>query len=217
MLKLAAQNVMLKEQVHQMLEELQKLRDEIARLKKQNTKPKIGPSKLVGKKKGKNGYCTHIGNEWFAWFESTKSKSRINFLELLRAGNKDYVLSGEALEYMAAQKLPKEQLKKLAVKTDRFFSDKPLWKAFLKQQGITCKRHVRIATEGDIREYVKRRKISGGTRSEEGRRGRDTFASLKKTCRKLNVSFGEYVNDRVRSKNQTPQLPTLIAAHAQSQ
>jgi len=33
-------------------------------------------------------------------------------------------------------------------------------------------------SEGDIREYVKRRKISGGTRSELGRRCRDTFASL---------------------------------------
>ena len=31
---------------------------------------------------GKNGYCTHIGNEWFAWFESTESTSRINFLKL---------------------------------------------------------------------------------------------------------------------------------------
>ena len=33
---------------------------------------------------GKNGYCTHIGNELFAWFSSTGSKSRINFLELLQ-------------------------------------------------------------------------------------------------------------------------------------
>jgi hypothetical protein len=72
-------------------------------------------------------------------------------------------------------------------------------------------------SEGDIREYVKRRKISGGTRSEEGRRGRDTFASLKKTCRKLKISFWEYVNDRVRCKNKIPQLPILIAARAQSQ
>jgi hypothetical protein len=69
-------------------------------------------------------------------------------------------------------------------------------------------------SEGDIREYVKRRKISGGTRSEEGRRGRDTFASLKKTCRKLKVSFWEYVNDRVRGQNQIPQLPSLIEAKA---
>jgi hypothetical protein len=64
---------------------------------------------------GKNGYCTHIGNEWFAWFESTRSKSRVNFLELLCAGHVDYLLSGEAFEYMVAQKLPQKQLKKLTV------------------------------------------------------------------------------------------------------
>ena len=34
--------------------------------------------------KGENGVCTHIGNDFFAWFASTESKSRINFLELLR-------------------------------------------------------------------------------------------------------------------------------------
>ncbi len=37
------------------------------------------------------------------------------------------------------------------------------------------------ASEQDIREFVKKRKISGSTRSNEGRRCRDTFASLKKT------------------------------------
>jgi hypothetical protein len=35
---------------------------------------------------GKTGYCTHIGNELFAWFESTESKSRVNFLGLLSSG-----------------------------------------------------------------------------------------------------------------------------------
>ena len=39
-------------------------------------------------------------------------------------------------------------------------------------------------SENDIREYVIKRKVSGSTRSEEGRRCRDTFASLKKTCKK---------------------------------
>ena len=37
-------------------------------------------------------------------------------------------------------------------------------------------------SERDIRNTVKKRKISGSTRSEAGRRFRDTFASLKKTC-----------------------------------
>ncbi|UHD15889.1 IS66 family transposase [Thiocapsa bogorovii] len=38
-------------------------------------------------------------------------------------------------------------------------------------------------SEGDIRGYVKCRKISGGTRSDLGKDWRDGFASLKKTCR----------------------------------
>ena len=41
---------------------------------------------------GVNSYCTHIGNEWFAWFETTPHKNRINFLELLRGERRDYVL-----------------------------------------------------------------------------------------------------------------------------
>ena len=71
-------------------------------------------------------------------------------------------------------------------------------------------------SEGDIREYVKRRKISGGTRSDEGRRCRDTFASLKKTCRKLGVSFWSFLNDRLRGAGQIPALPVLIDTRAQA-
>ena len=44
-------------------------------------------------------------------------------------------------------------------------------------------------SETAIRDYVKKKKVRGGTRSYDGRRCRDTFASLKKTCRKLDISF----------------------------
>jgi len=71
-------------------------------------------------------------------------------------------------------------------------------------------------SEGDIREYVKRRKISGGTRNDDGRRGRDTFASLKKTCRKLGVSLWNFLNDRISGQNDSPPLTTLIQARAMS-
>jgi len=57
-------------------------------------------------------------------------------------------------------------------------------------------------SENDIREYVKRRKVSGSTRSDEGRRCRDTFTSLKKTCLKLGVSFWEYLLDRISKRNE---------------
>ncbi len=71
-------------------------------------------------------------------------------------------------------------------------------------------------SEQDIREFVTKRKISGSTRSESGRRCRDTFASLKKTCRKLGVSFWEYLTDRVYGKKVIPTLGELIAQKAQS-
>ncbi len=65
-------------------------------------------------------------------------------------------------------------------------------------------------SEGDIREWAKRRKISAGTRSELGRRCRDTFVSLKKTCRKLGVSFWRYLQDRMRGAREVLSLPELM-------
>ena len=292
---------------------------------------------------GKNGYVTQIGNELFAWFSSTNSKSRINFLGLLRSGESDYQLTESALSYMKAQKLPLWLLTRLHLQVGTGFPDPSSWDAFLAKAGITNRRHVRIVTEGawlgsalvhglnqdlaiisddagqfdvlrhglcwvhmerlieklippnarhredieqvresiwklyrdlkayrqaptegqrkalterfdelfsqhtsyatlnrllerihqnkpelllvlerpevplhtngserDIREYVKRRKVRGGTRSEEGRRCRDAFASLKKTWRKLGVSFWDYLLDRVRGDHRIPPLPDIM-------
>lgn len=296
---------------------------------------------------GKNGYCTHIGNEFFAWFQSTNSKSRINFLELLRAGHTDYVVNEDALEYMTTQGLPKSLLPLLAEHPNKQFTDLSQWEAHLQGLGIVNHRHTKISTEGalvgsilhhglpkslvivsddagqfnilnhglcwihaertlnkliapneekrqslervqkqiwdfyddlkdykscpddtkkaqlevrfeeiltqetdyqmlnlalerlyknkaelllvldrpdiplhnnlsenDIREYVKRRKVSGSTRSELGRRCRDTFTSLKKTCRKLGISFWDYLVDRVSQNHKVPPLPEVICHHA---
>jgi hypothetical protein len=68
--------------------------------------------------------------------------------------------------------------------------------------------------ESAIREYVTKRKISGSTRSTDGRRCRDTFASLKKTCRKLGVCFWKYLQDRVRGLEGIPRLAELIRERA---
>ena len=292
---------------------------------------------------GRNGYCTHIGNELFAWFESTQSKSRINFLTLLRGKHTDYVLNEEAFEYMRAQKLPKKVIQPLTKLKLKVFFDEQEWNSALKALKIVSKRHIRIATEGaltgsvlehgfnpkmviisddagqfniflhalcwihaertinklvgfneqqrqaladirnrlwnfysdlkaykenpcstfkkelgeqfdqlfttrtcfvslnlalqriyknksklllvlqrpeiplhnnlsenDIRGYVKKRKISGGTRSKVGRKCRDTFSSLKKTCRKLGISFWDYLKDRLSGSNTIPQLSDCI-------
>jgi hypothetical protein len=292
---------------------------------------------------GKNGYCTHIGNEYFSWFESTESKSRINFLKLLRAGHSDFAINMDAICYMQSNKLPQKALGPIIEHRDMIFANDGQWNDFLSENGIVNDRHVQIATEGvligsiiehgiseslvvvsddagqfnvllhalcwihanraidkiiaytdqaqkdlesvkdqiwqlydglkqykekpkaaekkrlekffddiftqktasatlnaalgqiysnkselllvlerpdiplhnngaenAIREYVKKRKISGSTRSENGRRCRDTFTSLKKTCRKLGVSFWQYLKDRIENTGLIPDLSDLI-------
>jgi len=64
-------------------------------------------------------------------------------------------------------------------------------------------------SESDIRDYVKKRKVSGGTRSDLGQKCRDTFVSLKKTCRKLGVSFWEYLHDR-HHEQKLPSLSDIL-------
>jgi hypothetical protein len=65
-------------------------------------------------------------------------------------------------------------------------------------------------SEQEIREYVKRRKISGGTRSNLGKSCRDTFTSLKKTCYKLGISFWDFLRDRVTGTRIIEYLPVTI-------
>jgi hypothetical protein len=51
------------------------------------------------------GACTQIGSDHFAWFGTTASKSRLNFLELLRAGHTDHVIDAAALASMRGRGL----------------------------------------------------------------------------------------------------------------
>ncbi|MGB2633649.1 MAG: transposase [Candidatus Acidiferrum sp.] len=295
---------------------------------------------------GKNGYCTQIGNEFFAFFASTDSKSRLNFLEVLRGEKRDYVINEVAVEYWKKYELSVALITSLT-EGPTHFVDAAAWNARLKTLGVTDARLVRITTEGallgsliaqgvstdlvvlsdgagqfnilvhaacwvhaerplarmipyneehrlaiervrqeiwelyqdlkayrqqpqpeqipvltarfealcaqrtsypsintvlkemckhqadllrvldrpevplhnnasesDIRDYVKKRKISGSTRSDDGRRCRDTFASLKKTCRKLGIRFLDYLHDRIRGLGKVPRLADLIRQRA---
>ena len=69
-------------------------------------------------------------------------------------------------------------------------------------------------SENDIRCQVIRRKISGTTRNDPGRDCRDAFLGLAKTCRKLGISFWDFLGTRLGAAvgNTVPSLPTLIAA-----
>jgi len=299
--------------------------------------------------KAVNGYCTQIGNAHFSWFATTASKSRLNFLSLLRAGYDDYVVNDDALAYMRQRGLTAHAIARLADHQDRYFADQAAWNAHLEMLGIAAlavkSDPATIATEGalwgsvkahgflpntvivsddagqfnvgdhglcwihaerlvhkldtftdeqraaqaatraaiwqlyadlkayrtapsperkatltaefdrifttktgfvmldrllarqhankpellkvlerpeiplhtnssenDIRAYVTRRKVSGGTRSDIGRDCRDAFLSLAKTCAKLKINFWDYLGARlfVPGAAIVPPLPQLV-------
>ena len=103
---------------------------------------------------GKSGFCTQIGNDDFAWFGTTPSKSRLNFLDLLRAGHSDYVINAPALAYMRERALAGPVIRLLAADPRRQFADQTAWQCHLERLGITAL-HVTpdpvcIATEGAL-------------------------------------------------------------------
>src|SRR5438445_224350 len=74
----------------------------------------IGADDTGARHQGRNGYCTAIGNDLFAYFESTDSKSRLNFLHVLQGGGRDYVVGDMALAYWKRQELAAALMEQLA-------------------------------------------------------------------------------------------------------
>jgi hypothetical protein len=68
--------------------------------------------------------------------------------------------------------------------------------------------------ERDFRDWATKRKVSAGTRGELGKRCRDTFMSLKATCKKLGIRFWDYLRDRLLGAGKIPCLPELVRAKA---
>jgi hypothetical protein len=72
-------------------------------------------------------------------------------------------------------------------------------------------------SENDIRCQVTRRKVSAGTRSDDGRDCRDAFLGLAKTCAKHGVAFWDYLGSRlgIPSQKLIPPLQQLIRCRGQ--
>src|SRR3954449_495518 len=115
----------------------------------------------------RHGVCTQLGNDHFAAFATTGSKSRLNFLEVLRAGFADYVINAEALAYMRQRSLAGPVIASLAQHPEHHFADEAAWLAHLERLGITgltvTPDPVRIATEGAVWGSVKAHGLLPGT------------------------------------------------------
>lgn len=104
-----------------------------------------------------NAFCTQIGNDRFTFFATCGSKSRLNFLDLLRAGHTDFVLNEAAFSYMRERGLAGPVIDRLVAAEVRQFANPPAWQAQLDRLGIAARRQtglaviqdpVTIATEG---------------------------------------------------------------------
>jgi hypothetical protein len=118
------------------------------------TSPWISVDDTGARHKVANGFCTQIGNDRFTWFGTRTSKSRLNFLDLLRAGHTDFVLSAAAFDYMRSRALPAPLIARLAEQPGTTFADQATWQAHLDRLGFagltTTPDPVQMATEGAI-------------------------------------------------------------------
>jgi uncharacterized small protein (DUF1192 family) len=121
------------------------------------TSPWVSVDDTGARHKAKNGFCTQIGNDRFTWFGTRSSKTRLNFLDLLRAGHTDYVLNEAAFDYLRSRGLPGPLIARLAGADETRFVDQAAWQAHLNRLGIVSPAKpilaviqdpVLIATEG---------------------------------------------------------------------
>src|SRR3990167_9704871 len=99
---------------------------------------------------GKNGYCTAIGSPLFTYFESTESKSRINFLEILQGSQRLYAITKEALNYAFEQGIGCKTLNILEKYENRQFKDKEALSTFFQKHKVINAKDQKIATEASL-------------------------------------------------------------------
>lgn len=104
--------------------------------------------------RAKNGVTTQIGDDRFAFFATSFSKSRQNSLEILRAGHGAYQINDAAIGYMHRQHLAGPVIDRLAQHDQTLFADEAAWLAHLDDLGISqlevTPNPVKIATEGAL-------------------------------------------------------------------
>ena len=83
-----------------------------------------------------NAYATHIGGPNFTVFRTTKSKSRLNFLSLLRGNYQDYVLNDAAFDYLRERRGDPAMIAGLRTLEPQRFCNQVPFMAHLADKGI---------------------------------------------------------------------------------
>ncbi|MCE6077499.1 transposase [Agrobacterium vitis] len=81
-------------------------------------------------------YTTHIGGQHFTSFRTAPSKSRLNFLALLRGSYQDYVLNEAAFTFLEDRQVDPALLARLNTREPRQFANQVPFLEYLAEQGI---------------------------------------------------------------------------------
>lgn len=103
--------------------------------------------------KKQNYYTTVICNEDFAYFKTTKSKSRINFLEILSGKKPEYIITNDTLDYVRKSMSNTKNDKVFGIVTNaigKHFTNKEELDQFLVIEHKLGKTTCRIITEGAL-------------------------------------------------------------------
>ena len=73
-----------------------------------------------GRHKGRASPCTSLGNDHFCIFRTTRSRSRLNFIDLLCGGLEDHVVNAHSLQYWRDHALVKRAHEQLSEGESRF-------------------------------------------------------------------------------------------------
>jgi hypothetical protein len=116
---------------------------------------------------GEDCFATQLGDDRFTVFRTGPSKSRINFLSVLQAGERVCLVDDEALAHMKDLRMAASPLALLAAHPDKRFTDEAAWNAHLEALGLDqLEVHpdpVKVATEGALWAAVKERGLLGET------------------------------------------------------
>jgi hypothetical protein len=88
----------------------------------------------------KNSYCTHIGGRFFAYYKTTGSKSRENFLKILLQGKEGYVINGAFIWHLFQSGVEDDLLNLFEEYTGKRYETKKGFNRFLNNLGIGSKK-----------------------------------------------------------------------------
>lgn len=102
--------------------------------------PHIGADDTGEKHQHKNGYCTYIGGQYFAYYKTPSSKSRENFLQILLQGKEGYHINEAMIWHLFQSGVQDDILNLFEDYKEKTYQTKKGMNRFLNALGLKAKK-----------------------------------------------------------------------------